>query len=137
MKKRSLRFIGSSAELQLSEYLSPELYYIVIQNAAHGDDTSAYVQSLSNTSKKKRFEELVGLPACDLASILLVLMGISTRFFAEVFLVIRAGFENMNIDTNVEIYKFRETWKLSSLDPQNIKMSEKTEKELNILETQV
>lgn len=126
--------MASSGTEWLSEYFTSKLYLIVSKKTKHGEDRSAYVQSFQNSVEKDRFEGLGDLPVCDSASILPVLIRISPLFLAMAELVRRASVENMDNESYVEIWKFRETSKVSRLDPYIITRTEHTKTELNILE---
>lgn len=64
-------------------------------------------------------------------------MKIFILFLAKIELARRASIENMYIKTYIEICKFTEISKVSSLDPQIITTSEDTAHELNIWESSV
>lgn len=125
------------AALRLSEYSTLELYRIVSQKDIHGEDRSACVQRFKKTTEKDEIEGLVGLPACDLASILLVLMKISARFLEKIELTRRASIVDVNIGTYVEICKFTETSKVPSIGPHIITRSERKENKFCTLEASV
>lgn len=57
------------------------------------------------------------------------------RFLAKIEHVRRASFENLDIETDIQICKVKETSNVSSFDRHVITRSEKTKNQLNILET--
>lgn len=133
LQETSLPVTAASATLRISEYWTSELHPTVNQKSIPGENRSVHMQNFKNRGEKEIFKELVGLPACVSASLLLILMRISTRSLVKVELARRTSIENMDIDTFSEICKFRETSKVSSRNPQIITRSDGTDSEHNTL----